>query len=209
MKKKIIIILVVGFFVCTAILTAYTVVEKMYIFMTLMICLYCVTLLSVIGLINYRKFMSERVIDPKKNLKRNYKRIYLGIMNGDIADENTLDLRGYHRNFYVDSLLVQRYYSFLAKDGTIIIFSGKDIHYVNDNKISMLDYPLLHPVTLMEHGIKPQKYLFYNPLIGLVFVFALLRCNRKKAISDPKVNMDDIQDFCRQREVEIRIIESW
>ena len=132
--------------------------------------------------------------------------IYLGVPNGEAADDNTLDLRGYSRNFYVDTLLVQRYYSFLDADGTIKVFTAKNKQYVNDKHISPLDYPLLHPVTLLEHGIEPHKYYMFNPLVGLLFVCVATFGSRQKDQCPMGSQTADILHFCKARGVHIEII---
>lgn len=171
-----------------------------------MLVFYGMSVVSVVGLAKYRAYMSSRIIDPKRHLKRNYTTIYLGVQNGEKADENTLDLRGYTRNFYVDTLLVQRYYSFLGEAGTIKIFTGKNRSYVNHNLISPLDYPLLHPVTLLEHGIKPHKYIMFNPIMGLLFIWASVFGNKQKGHYSLKNRTAMILDFCKVRDVHIEII---
>ena len=151
--------------------------------------------------------MEDRIIDPKTNLKRNYKRILLGCFTKEGKLDDTLDLRGYCRNFYVDSLLVQRYYSFLAKDGKIIIKTQNSNEYRDSTRICILDYPLMHPVTLLEHGLKPQKYILYNPFVGLLFLYVMLRnkiCVKKTVI---EIEDKELIDFCKQRGINI-IIES-
>jgi len=171
-----------------------------------MIALYGVSILSIVGLVKYRAYMKSRIIDPKRHLKRNYETIYLGIQNKEITDKNALDLRGYSRNFYVDTLLVQRYYSFLKPNGTIIIFAGKNDEYINNNKICILDYPLIHPVTLMENGLKPSKYIMYNPLTGLIFIWMTLFGSKSKGSNALSEETATIKEFCKLRNVNIKII---
>lgn len=208
MKKKTIAVFgICLLFVVSIVLSVFFYVEKLYILFSLMIGLYGVSLVSVAGLAKYRAYMNSRIIDPKRHLKRNYAMIYLGVQNGEAAGENTLDLRGYSRNFYVDTLLVQRYYSFLAADGTIKVFAGKNKQYVDDKRISPLDYPLLHPVTLLEHGIKPCKYFMFHPLAGLLFVYMIVFGSKRKGqCSLDSSQMADILNFCNARGVQIEII---
>lgn len=171
-----------------------------------MLVFYGVGFLSVVGLVKYRSYMSTKLIDPKNNLKRNYSKIFIGIKDKEVADENTLDLRGYYRNIYVDSLLIQRYYSFLGSNGTIVLFSGREKRYINDNWICPLDYPLLHPVTLMENHIKPPKYLIYNPLIGLLFIWMTLFGSKREGLYSLDIKTTGIKEFCKLRNVNIEII---
>ena len=107
----------------------------------------------------------------------------------------------------MESLLVQRYYSFLAKDGEIIIKTQKSNEYRDSTRICILDYPLVHPVTLLEHGMKPQKYILYNPFVGLLFLYVVIRnkiCVKK---TDMEIEDKELIDFCKQRGINI-IIES-
>lgn len=178
-------------------------VKHLYLLFAFMMALYAVSILAVIGLVSYRTYMKPRIINPIKDLKRNYAKLYLGIRGGEVADENTLDLRGYSRNFHVDSLLAERYYSFLSPEGTLIIFTGKDKRYAKNTRISPLDYPLLHPVTLMENGIKPPKYLLYNPLIGFLFLWKAVFGNKRTDLSVQDGQTATIIEFCKARNVNI------
>lgn len=172
----------------------------------LMIAFYGVSIICIAGLIKYRAYMKTRIIDPKRHLKRNYDTLYLGIQSREITDKNALDLRGYSRNFYVDTLLAQRYYSFLRLNGTIVIFAGKNDEYINSKKICVLDYPLIHPVTLMENGLKPSKYILYNPLTGLVFLWMTLFGSKRKGSKTLGEEAATIVEFCKLRNVNIEIL---
>lgn len=207
MKRKIAKLFLGSISIIYIVIVTLSLLKQIYALFVIMMMLFAVCALSVWGLLQYREYMSVRIIDPKKNLTRNYKYIYLGIQDGKTTDKSILDLRGYSRNFYVDSLLVQRYYSFLGRDGVIKIFSGMNSKYIEDEKISVLDYPLLHPVTLMEHGVKPQKYTMYNPLIGLKFICVLLfHSGMKKEKLGSKTKA--LEDFCASRGINVEIIEN-
>lgn len=207
MKRKIITFFLVGICIIYIAITLIAFAKHIYVLFVILMCFLIVCIISGWGLVQYRIYMSLRIIDPKMNLKRNYKYLYLGIQDGKMIEDDVLDLRGYSRNYYVDSLLAQRYYSFLDYDGIIRIFSGMNSKYINEEKISILDYPLLHPVTLMEHGIKPQKYIMYNPIIGLRFIWALIhRSKNKKEKLGNRIKI--IEDFCTTRGIKIEIIEN-
>ena len=207
MKK----IMAIGFicllFIVGILISCLLYIKNIYGLFLLMVVLYGGCVLSVVGLVKYRTYMNSKIIDPKRDLKRNYEKIFLGIQNREAADENTLDLRGYSRNFFVDSLLVQRYYSFLSSDGTITVFAGTDKHYVNDKSICPLDYPLLHPVTLMENGIKPAKYYMYNPFIGMLFLWVTVFGSNREGLCPLDELTATIIDFCKVRNVNIQIIQ--
>ncbi len=163
---------------------------------------------SFAGLVLYRRFIGKRLIDPKKNIKRNYSRLLLGESDAKIClDDNTLDLRGYCRNAYTDILLAERYYSFLASDGYIEIH-GVDSKYYNDsNKISSKDYLLLHPVTLLENGISTnkRKYVLLNPIVGIVFLVSMLKnLFLKKHVTDEKI-FNVLILFCESRNICLKI----
>ena len=206
MKRKIATFFLGGICIIYIVIVLISLTKHIYVLFAIMMCFLIICIISGWGLVQYRRYMFLRIIDPKMNLKRNYKYLYLGMQDGKETEENILDLRGYSRNYYVDSLLVQRYYSFLDHDGVIKIFSGMNSKYIKEEKISILDYPLLHPVTLMEHGIKPQKYIMYNPMIGLRFIWALIyRSKNKKEKLGSKIK--SIEDFCTSRGIDIEIIE--
>lgn len=205
-KKTIAICCLFLLFVASIVLEMFFYVKNLDILFSLMIGLYGVCIVSVAGLVQYRAYMNSRIIDPKRHLKRNYAMIFLGVQNEEAADDNTLDLRGYSRNYYVDTLLVKRYYSFLSADGTIKVFTGKNKQYVNDKRISPLDYPLLHPVTLLEHGIKPCKYFMVNPFVGLLFVCMTTFRSKRKGQCSLGSQTTDILNFCKARGVHIEIM---
>lgn len=207
MKRKIATIFLEGICIIYIVIALIAFTKHTYVLFAIMMCFLIICIISGWGLVQYRIYMSLRIIDPKMNLKRNYKYLYLGIHDGRETEENILDLRGYSRNYYVDSLLVQRYYSFLDHDGVIKIFSGMNSKYIKEEKISILDYPLLHPVTLMEHGIRPQKYIMYNPMVGLRFIWALIfhRKNKKEKLGS---KIKSIEDFCTKRGINFEIIEN-
>lgn len=207
MKKKIVLFGMACFCLIYVILIVWSCIFQIYLLLGFLLLICFVGCISVYGLILYRRFMADRMIDPKNNLKRNYKRILLGSFNKEEKSDDALDLRGYRRNFYVDSLLVQRYYSFLAPDGKIIIKTQKSNKYRDSTKICVLDYPLMHPVTLLEHGVKPPKYILYNPFVGLLFLSVMISskiCVKKTTI---EVEDKELMDFCKQRGIHI-IIES-
>ena len=204
--KKIVVLGFICLILILSLLTSYLLFSnKLYILFVFIVLIYGVCIVAIVGLIKYRIYMNSKIIDPKRHLKRNYERIYLGIQGKEPADENTLDLRGYARNFYVDTLLVQRYYSFLRLNGTITVFAGKDKHYVNDNWICPLDYPLLHPVTLMENRIRPTKFLMYNPLIGMLFLWMNMFGSKRHGIYLLGEQPEAITNFCKDRNVNIEI----
>lgn len=207
MKKKIVLSALIIITLLSFLLTICVAINRLFVILFLIFILYIVCVIGVVGLIQYRTYMSVRIIDPKKNLKRGYKHLYLGIYDGTSVDSDTLDLRGYLRNFYVDTLLVQRYYSFLCENGDITIFAGKNTSYINHITISVLDYPLLHPVTLLEHGLKPKKYLLYSPITGYIFLWGRFwgnRNTRKCSLNDKAAN---IIRFCKSRNVNLEIVE--
>ena len=186
----------------------YCLLNALYLAFGFLVLLVCVILIAFGGLLLYRRFIRKKLIDPKVHLKRNYSMLLLGEISPSVhVDENTLDLRGYCRNAYTDMLLAQRYYSFLAKDGRIKIYRCGSNYYMNSKKIPLLDYLLLHPVTLMENGISlnTRKYIVFNPVVGVVFLASIfinsLPCKR---MSDKK-NFAELKLFCEKRNLYMEI----
>ncbi len=208
MKTKFFLLFVFFVFLMMIVAAGYCLLNALYWEFGFVVLLMCVIVLSFGGLLLYRRFIRKRLIDPKFHLKRKYSRLLLGEINPSVSvDENTLDLRGYRRNAYTDILLAQRYYSFLAKDGRIEIYACGSDYYTNSKKIPLLDYLLLHPVTLMENGISlnVRKYIIFNPVIGVVFLVSILiNSLHCKGVSDKK-NFVELKLFCEKRNLYMEI----
>lgn len=161
--------------------------------------------------------MESKIQDPKIRLKRNYSSIVLGKQYSIIkTDKDSLNLQNFNRNLYGDILIMKRYYSFLHKDGIIkFLINGRDEKYYTVTKISIFDYPLLHHVTLLEHGINPKSFLvkLKKIFIGYVYLYIVsLRINLRKyktqkQYSISEKNMLYIKDFCKNRNVNVEFID--
>lgn len=191
--------------ICFA-LAMFCFLKSLILFSILIFLVAIFTACTFVGMICYRCFMRKKIMDPKIDLKRNYDRILLGeISKQERVLENTLDLRGYHRNAYTDILLAERYYSFLKQNGCIDLFVSNTDYYIKTNKINPIDYPLIHPVTLLEHGIPEfiYKYALLNPMIGLMYFF--FRIGNPFHWTEGECHMDTrlepLACFCEERRV--------
>ena len=122
MKIKLIFLFALLLVLTVFLSAAYFLLNSLYLAFVIFALLLLAMASSLTGLLLYRRFIKKRLIDPKANFKRNYSKLLLGEINSSVSvDENTLDLRGYHRNAYTDVLLAERYYSFLSNNGYIEI----------------------------------------------------------------------------------------
>ena len=209
MKIKLVLVFTVFFVLAVLVSAVYCLVNSLYWAFTLLMLLVSIIATSLIGLLLYRRFIGKRLIDPKSNFKRNYRRLLLGEINSSVSiDENTLDLRGYCRNAYTDILLAQRYYSFLSKDGCIKIYGCASSYYRDSKKISPIDYLLLHPVTLLENGIssKSRRYAQLNPIVGIIFLISIFKNALLKKVFGDSVIFDKLLLFCANRNITIEIV---
>ncbi len=210
MKRKLVFFFI-AFFVCVCIvISVICVLNSLIVLATLSLFFAVVVVFSLVCVTLYRKFMRNRIIDPKIDLKRNYERIMLGEMSKqETVTDNTLDLRGFHRNAYTDILLTERYYSFLKQNGCVDIFAFNSDYYLNSHRINQIDYPLLHPVTLLEHGISKYTYRFalLNPIFGLMYIFYRIFNKRNKMTVHPySVDIfEPLVSFCKERNIKIVI----
>ena len=209
--------LLILFFLCTtvsAVLLLLCAFNQWWILAAIIITGLCGMILSLLGLLRYKKFIEPILIDPKQNLKRNYKFLVLGKLNSDRENNGQiLDMRGYSRNLYVDFLMLQRYYSFLDSTGTILWeIDLSDIAYIEKHHISILDYLLLHEVTLIEHGIQMRsvKIKIRILLIGLVYFYYVLKnkiyikSNKKYELNKNSI-INEAYTFCNDRNLNIQI----
>jgi hypothetical protein len=82
----------------------------------------------------------------------------------------------YKRNLYTDFFVLQRMFSYLEKNGTVIITIDLDDHkQFSSEKLTYADYRILHPLTLHIHNFKVgklrKKYpLFFYPVFSLGYI---------------------------------------
>ncbi len=169
-------------------------------------------ILFYVGSKRYKQYISSHTISLTKNLQRNYDFLILGSKNITFSENHSnLDLRNYGRNQYTDFLIVQRYYSFLKKGGTVrILIDLADKTYQSSSKISYFDYPLLHKVTLLEHGISINskfeylKRLWYYPLFFLISIPKKQFQNHVLECSD---SFAPIKEFCSSRGIQLELYD--
>ncbi len=123
----------------------------------------------------YNKHKSKFGISLLHNLKRDYEQLILGRIASGIYDndKNHLNLQNYCRNFYTDILIMERFYSFLRKDGKVVFNIENDKYYLTDENISIFDAFLLHRVTVYKKNKYIYKYVYdYKEIFtGILFLF--------------------------------------
>ena len=82
MKRKIATIFLEGICIIYIVIALIAFTKHTYVLFAIMMCFLIICIISGWGLVQYRIYMSLRIIDPKMNLKRNYKYLYLGIHDG-------------------------------------------------------------------------------------------------------------------------------
>lgn len=130
-----------------------------------------------------------------------------------INRNNMLLLSNYNRNFFVDFLILKRYYSFLKNNGeAIFVFDLKNKKYFNNKKINIIDYDFLHIVTLCENEINPEtkkykvkkllnKYIFLTYKLGIYKIFR--RGNVEQ--SNIATYIEELERFATERQIKVRI----
>ena len=162
----------------------------------------------------YKKYKSKMGINSLlQNLNRNYDKLILGrkYIDENDAINNCLDLRNYGRNFYTDVLIMERYYSFLNKNGVVEFNIFNDYSYLNGNYISIFDATLLHRVTVYKHNKYLYKYVFeYKELFtGLIFMFKNFNHIFKQKPNSENLDglfqkIDKVVEFATSRNISIR-----
>lgn len=171
-----------------------------------------------LNLDKYRAFIVNRIPNIFQELTRNYDTIILGdyaivktILEQEKKKEKVLDLSNYFRNYYTDMLIIQRYYSLARKGGTVEIYMNvNDKKYFEKKNISPFDYGYLHPVTLMEQGVKPNS--FFHKLNMVFNGIRYMRAEKKDDIFCEKnvkesfaEKFSEIVRFCEERNLYVSI----
>lgn len=101
------------------------------------------------------------------------------------------------RSKKASTLLAYRLFSLLRTGGILVI----TYHSKESKKISSLDIPYIHDVTLMEMGINGKKKyfpLFFNPIQSLKVAFG-----RKNHHATSAENDKELSAFCNSRQIKI------
>lgn len=159
----------------------------------------------------YNKYKSKIGINGLlQNLNRNYDKLILGRKNIDenVSINNCLDFRNYCRNFYTDVLFMERYYSFLKKNGVVEFNISNDYSYLNDNFISIFDASFLHKVTVYKHSKYLYRYVFDCKEIftGFIFMFKGLidifrRYSDSNKLDRLLLKIDNVVEFATSRNI--------
>lgn len=161
------------------------------------------------------KFLESIIPNLFINSNRGYKIITLGEKkNFSHSDEEKLDMSNFYRNFYTDFLIIKRYYSFLDREGSFMLdLREVSKNYFGMNKISTLDYWLLHEVTLIEHDVDRDSFILKIFLLKAIVLFSLSKFRfLKKDFSYFSVdNFDesllfDINNFLDERDLKMVIM---
>ena len=163
----------------------------------------------------YRIHCDKIIPNMMTNLERNYDSIVLGeltnIQKFDI-EEKTLILGNFYRNLYTDELVMQRFYSYLKRGGTVyFVIDRCKLSDIRSKRISPLDYVFLHDVTLLEHGID-RGGLKYKMLERKAALLLLLQpfIKRKSYISSSSEEYEYIKDritsFCIERNINCKFV---
>lgn len=183
--------------------------------------------LSAVGRKKYVSYCEKQIPDIFRNPERNYDEIVLGEYPGKYISEEKkskcLYLNGYKRNFYTDILIMERYYSFLRKGGTIIfVMDLNNKKYFTKNRISIFDDKYFHVVTLLEHGkntdtMKYQLSEYYKGFLFLLTTYLQREDNgnkKRNIVSDKRVfpkhvrgKMEDIKKFCETRGILVKFLD--
>lgn len=155
----------------------------------------------------YTKYMAIQFPSIMVNRNRNYDVLLLGSRKcaHETAAGQILNLKNDFRNLYTDYLLVQRWYSLTRMGGDVVVeMDFSDNQYLNNSKINKLDYDLLHPVTLLEHGIHRNGFstVICRMEASLAYFFKARR--RRQMISGHGLEscydrMEQIAHFCGKR----------
>ena len=159
---------------------------------------------------SYRKYLKKfpGTVDSKI---RNYDYMLLGTLGHPDSCGVCLNLCGVNRNFYTDWLLVERYYSFLKKEGEIIVKASGGRGYFNSKKINRFDIPALHEVTLWENGIDCRGKQYNSILVGnqiLFLIYVVLSFIKGKNV--PSMQNKEFQEmvfFCKERHISLKVID--
>ncbi len=162
----------------------------------------CLAILALLWLpeacaVVWFRYKSAKRFNPIRKPERNFPALLLGNDKTD-GRKDALDMRESDRNIYTDILVMERYYSLVKKGGTIVFcIDRRDKRYLGKG-VSLLGRYLLHPVTLMEHGLRPAEPL---ELAGMAFFAERLRHRSGKPCFDrvPAEYTDRIRRFCEER----------
>nr|WP_298671519.1 hypothetical protein [uncultured Prevotella sp.] len=100
------------------------------------------------------------------------------------------------RSMGASIILAYRLFSLLHSGGTLIL-----AYHKAGEKISSLDIPYIHDVTLFEKNIKRKKEyfpLFLNPIQSLKLVMGVTHHHAKAT-----KNVNKLEDFCKSREIKL------
>lgn len=127
---------------------------------------------------------------------------------GDICNvENTLPqgsrflkFTSCNRTLFASFLILKRMYSYLKKGG-IVILVLKD-NNIDENKVSLYEYPFLHPVTIKQYHL---EYIFKEMSYPLVYCFfSIFHKRRRKSVKNKILHEKscpnvEIIHFCKNR----------
>lgn len=172
-------------------------------------------LIFIYGYLAEKQFLKMRLPDLL-NSERNFEKLlicdesHIKCLN----KERTLVLSNYNRNFFVDFLILKRYYSFLRTDGEcIFVFDLNNKKYFESKKINSLDYNFLHIVTIYENNIKPESKFFKIKKILNKFKIVIYKLGIYKIFTKTSVNINEIEkslkeldEFARERLINVKIL---
>ena len=121
------------------------------------------------------------------------------------ADLNYIQIAAPKRGFLSDYEIIRHAHSILKDNGIIYIpFRKKYI----DNKLSVFDYPILHPITLEKYHCKRELRKISYPLLFNFRNAILLLIGKSRKHGNVRSGLDSrIDDFCRIRGYEVKYIE--
>lgn len=214
-KKRIVI-----FCVLTCCVVAIAFVNNWLIKIFFVIGLLCF-LMGITEYKKYRVYIGNKVPSLMGNMTRNYDEMILGDENSEISkneptNKKCLNLTNYGRNLYTDVLIMERWYSFLKKGGTVCFsIDCGNKRYLFDNNISLFDDEFMHQVTMLEHGkdVTSKKYKAIN--YGKSFLFSLYanhsRSGKRRVLSEDEVQrinkmIERANMFCQIRNIHVEYI---
>lgn len=166
------------------------------------VALIVITLLTMLNLyvFNKNRFWA-RNINNLNVIDRNYDTLIIG----EPIDTSTLGIKTGksisvtcpERSDKASTLLAYRLFSLLRIGGTLVI----TYHRKESKKISSLDIPYIHEVTLLEIGVSGRKEYFpllFNPIQSLKVIFGSKSQHATLAENDK-----ELSSFCDSRQIKL------
>lgn len=149
---------------------------------------------------NKNRFWAKN-INNLNVIGRNYDTLIIGepidkTSLGLPADNKTISIVCPGRSRGASILLAYRLFSLLRPKGTLIITSHN-----NGKRVTSLDIPYIHDVTLLEMGIDKRKQylpLVFNPLMSLKVAINVVRNVAQKGKND-----QELEKFCITRNIKL------